>query len=170
MKYPAGKITGKDGSEVPIFVSDSGSWSATVGTHDLYESSRADLQAEIEKFTKRNVVKVEVPFTRISVQPGYLGGGLVRTNGVATGVHSANNNILATFTRRGNPMKEQIKIGRSSKNDGEFFEPLTKEQVQEFADLRTAKLAADRAYRAFIEEHGIDLREAVLKAIDEAKE
>lgn len=168
--YPAGGHVGKDGSAVPIYVTDQGQWVAQVGEKVITDWQRSGLLAQIDKLTKRKVVKVSIPITRVERRAAYQGGGLVRRDGVLTGVHSANDNVLVTWTINGREMKEQITGGGQSKNDGMYFERLTKEQGDELAKLVAAKAAADKAYRDFVNEHGVSVKERVLAELDNAKE
>lgn len=169
--YPAGTITGKDEKIYEIFVTDTGAWKATVGTKELYLDSRAALKAEIEKLTKRAVAKVDVPFTKVSRAADWQGGAIRFTEGTATGIHSANGNVLATFDRRGSTMKEQItESGVDSRTSGTFFVRLEDEERETLRQLVVNKRAADKAYRQFLDEYGLELKTAVTQALDNAKE
>lgn len=165
--YPAGEITGKDDTAYPIFVDNTGYWHATVGDNDLREPVRDRLRKEIEKHTKRRVVKVSVPFTQVTQQPRDDGRPMHVVQGVATGLHAANGNVLATYVRNGTEVREQITDRYTSRMEGVYFKPLAPEEAASLQQLWINRLAAEKAYRAFINMYGIDLRSAVLKAIDE---
>lgn len=171
MQYFAGKHTGKDGRDFEIKVSDQGKWLAEVDGAWLHEDSRQELTDRIDKLTKRKVVKVSVPFTRVEEKPLYMGEDLVVAHGEATGLHSSNGNILTTVKKRGRgEVKEQITRGDTGKWSGVYFKPLGAEDLFSLTQLIQNKRAADKAYRAFIDEYGIDLRAEVITALDNAEE
>jgi hypothetical protein len=170
MNYPAGRIGGKDGNDYPIFVDDNGHFLADVAGKHLYKGTRDELRQEIEKLTKRAVAKVDVPFTKVTKAPDWQGGAMHIVQGKATGIHGANDNILATFVRRGSEMKEQITDGNTRAYDGVYFKPLAAEEAASLRQIWANKLAADKAYREFLKEYGLDLRDAVLAALDNAQE
>lgn len=168
--HPAGSHVGKDGTTVSIFVTDNGQWVAQVGEKVVTDWQRSGLVEQIDKLTKRKVVKVAVPVTRVARRAPYQGGGIVRRDGTLTGIHSANDNPLVTWKIAGRDVKEQISDGNLHSSDGVYFERLTKEQGDELARLISAKERADEAYRDFVKEHGMSVRERLLAALDDAKE
>lgn len=164
--YAAGLHMGKDGTDVPIYVTDRGQWLAQIGERVISDWTRAALTTQIDKLTKRKVVKVSVPVTRVSEK---LTGIMVR-HGVLTGIHGSNDNPLVTWTVRDSEVKEQITDGMLSGGDGRYFEKLSAERLDELARLLKAKRDADSAYKEFRDAHGMNVRETILNALDNAKE
>jgi hypothetical protein len=169
--YPVGTVIGKDGTEIQLFVTESGQWVAEITDgRTVTDWQRSGLVDQINKLTKRKIAKVSVPVTKVSRRQAYQGGGIVIRRGVLTGIHSANDNPLATWVLAGREVKEQITDGALGKNDGVYFELLAKEQIDELVGLIKAKEEAVNAYRAFVKEHGMDVRATILNALDNAKE
>lgn len=169
--WPVGTVVGKDGREVQLFVTESGQWVAEIEDGKVVTAwQRSELVDQINKLTKRKIVKVSVPVTKVVRKAGYEGGGIARRDGVLTGIHSANDNPLVTWKLSGREVKEQITDGALGKRDGRYFELLTKEQGNELAKLMDAVVAANNAYRAFVDEHGMDVRARLLAALDSAEE
>lgn len=164
--YPVGLHMGKDGTDVPLFVTDRGQWIAQVGEKTVTDWQRTGLCAQIDKLTKRRIAKVSVPVTRVVPHET----GITIRHGVLTGVHGSNGNPLVTWTIRGGEVKEQITDDRFIGTDEIYFEKLSKEEVDELAGLVLAKQDANRRYREFRDAHGMSVRETILNALDNAKE
>lgn len=170
MKYPAGEIV-RNGFTVEIFVDDVGSWIAEVGTEYLREKSRQDLEAKIAKLTKRSVVKVSIPFMRVTFT-GWDGAKSTFRRGTATGVHSGNGNLLVEWPPlrgSGAPVREQLNHLGSSER---IFKPLTAGELETYTELSHSLREAQLAHKKFLEIHqlGINgLKDAVLKAADETE-
>lgn len=152
-KYAAGSVE-KNGITVPIFVDDAGHWTAEIGG-GVWAANRDQLALKIAAQTKKATAKVSVPFTRATDGTGWGASRIAVADGVATGFHSANGNILVTWTESGT--KEQFKGGNTMR-------PLDADQKAEFVRLAKAVQDAQKALREFDDSHKIDLRKAVEEA------
>lgn len=155
MKYTAGTIE-KNGVEVEIFVDTDGRWLADVAGKGLVHPTRDKLADAIGRMTKRVTAKVEVPFFLVSTHNGNV---RVR-EGVCTGIHSGNGNLLVTW-KAGN-VKEQIRVGFS---DDIFSEKVYAEQC---AKLLRERSEAEHRYRSHNRQFRIALEDDVKKALDDA--
>lgn len=154
-----GEIT-KNGVTVEVeFDTRTENFSAKVGGKDLYSDSWSGLAAEVDKATKIVRQKISVPFTQV----GYNRGVPVFKEGTATGLHSANGNVLVTWA---NGNREQM--SRSFGYRPDHYRPLSSGQRDELIRLATAYKEAEVALRAFEEEHKIDLKDEVGKALKNA--
>lgn len=164
--WSVGDYTGKDGVLRGLFVTDQGQWVAQVGEKVISDWQRSGLTDQIDKLTKRKIAKVAVPVIRVVEHEN----GITVRHGVLTGVHGSNDNPLVTWDLRGQDVKEQITDGNLYASDGRYFHDLTADQITELADLLKAKREAERAYRAFRDARGMNVRAAILAALDNAEE
>jgi hypothetical protein len=159
-EYPAGQVE-KNGQTVDIYVSDWGSWGARVAGKNLSAETRDKLVEKIATATKQAVVKVEVPFTEL----GWQGGGYGRPaqiyarQGTATGFHSANGNILVTWSD-GSKAQLTDRVLRVA--------PVSKDEAAEYIRLATAAREVANALSDWESDHRFDLKETVEEAIKEA--
>lgn len=163
-QYKAGSVT-RNGVEVPIFVDDYGRWGANYAGSELRADTRDKLADAIGRATKQTAARVSVPFVMTTDNNTSYSEGIAVKRGVATGRHSANGNILVTWTARGKETREQLTFSYNS-----VFLPgdMTDEQLEEFHQLSAAKSRANRAHADFVRKHQIDLNKEVDKALDEA--
>lgn len=147
----------KNGVTVEVkFSSISKEFYVTVGDELLKSETWGGLERKVAKATKRVTKEVAVPFTRVSQ-------GKFR-DGTATGLHSANGNVLVTWS---DGTQEQ-----DTRNYGyrpETFHPLSPEDRIELTWLRKEFEAAQDALRVWEKAHRVDLKEAVTKAQADAE-
>lgn len=155
MKYAAGSIE-KNGVEVDLFVDDEGRWLAEVAGKNLVFPARDKLVDAIGRATKRVSAKVEIAFFKVTSHNGNV---RIR-EGVATGIHSGNGNLLVTW-KSGN-VKEQIRTGFA---DDFFSERVHAEQC---AKLLREKMEADHRYLQHSRQFRISLDDEVKKGLDDA--
>lgn len=149
MNYPAGKLTVR-GQDFEIFTDDQGRWVAYIDSSPILADSRDKLRDALMKATKQAATKVAVPFIRVTTRQGRE----VRIDhGTATGIHSANGNVLARFGERGS---EQLTHGWGNVT---YLREGT--DMDRWRELSDAARAANAAFSAFVAEHKIELSQAV---------
>jgi hypothetical protein len=146
------------GEAVPLFVNDSGIWTAKVGQADVHAETREGLRAKIQRQQRKNKVTISLPFTRLT--SSYT-GKVALEDWTATGMHQGNGNVLAQNDADGS--REQL---TGSFREGETFKRLTSEQKKELLSLLEAKKKADDAVAAFRKEYSLPLSKAMEKAIE----
>jgi len=127
-----------------------------VGDQLLESETWKGLESKVAKATKRVTKKVAVPFTRVSL-------GEFR-DGTATGLHSANGNVLVTWS---NGTREQMT--RTFGYRPETFHPLSDADRSQLVRLRKEFEAARDALDAWEDVHRVDLKEAVNEALNVAE-
>jgi hypothetical protein len=161
--YSAGEIS-TNGIAVPVEVDDqTGNWVTTYGGRHLSADTRDKLKATLSRLTK--VAKAEVEVHMIEVTHKGL-SGIARRRGTATGLHGSNGNVLITWDaagRRG-PVKEQLS-GWGGGNDFVAGD-VTDEELKHYAYLVIAEAQAKAARFDWWNEHTIDSKEVVQRAID----
>lgn len=122
--------------------------------------SYSALKAKLQRATKKATVTVSVPFSTID------GNGALK-NGTATGLHSANGNVLVTWhTKRGDQKEQLSSYGFGS--GGLKCHRLTPDEYTEFCGLSADVVNARRAMDTWQAKHTIDLKARVKLALDEA--
>jgi len=162
--YDAGTVT-KNGIEVPVKVDTDGQWRAQVGEDQLIAATKAELVKKIDRVTKKVSQTVSIPFT--SVQLSQRHDGRVNRQvrqGVATGIHSGNSNILVLWTDNG----ERAQVDRWSNGGRDKFVPLTPDEADEYTRLYVAQVKAQRAVSEWEQAHKINLRQEVTAALEAA--
>jgi len=150
--YPAGSVE-KHGVTVEIFVDNDGTWKAEFGGRELHADTRDKLAGKIAVQAKKVTANVRVPFTRVTDGSGSWGSNrITAVDGVATGFHSANGNVLVTWA---SGVKEQFK------DHGSTSVPLDADEKAEYVRLATAAREARNALREFDNIHRMDLRKAI---------
>jgi hypothetical protein len=162
-EYPAGEIEVR-GTKYPVTVSDHGIWSTDYNSTRLAGSTKEDLRIQLMSLTKRAAAKVEVRFSVLATRKYAPRGELYNRLGTATGLHSANGNILVRWDD--DTKADQI----SERYTSEYFTPpLGEAEAGELIALREAEIAARNAVSQFGKAHGITrLHDAVVKAIETA--
>jgi len=160
-EYTAGEIK-THGVTVPITVDDHGTWEATHAGNRLRADSRDQLATMIARATKQTTRRVSVPFVRVTRKGT---SGITVRRGTATGVHSANGNILVTWVIRGKEAREQLSRywGDTQK---EFFGDVSDDVLTEYHRLVIAEATARVAQREFSDKHKIQLHDLVTEALD----
>jgi hypothetical protein len=155
-RFDAGSITHK-GVTVAIEVDGDGFWHAKVGNEYLKEETRDKLSNKIATAAKKATVNVSIPFSQLSSGQGYgYQDNYIRVrSGVATGIHSANGNVLVTWE---GGTKEQLKSG------GNISVPLDEAEKGEFLKLANEAKAARAALLSFIQSHELNLRDEITEA------
>lgn len=160
-KYEAGTIS-KHGIELPVFVDEDGNWSVTHAGRYLHSGTKDGLAAQVGKLIKTATVKVNIPFTVLSRNAFRTAVGVRR--GVATGIHSANGNVLARWDSG-----EAEQLGSVGHNYGTMGD-LTPEQAAEWVRLDVAQQRAAQTLHDFERAHILSLTHAVKTAVDKAAE
>lgn len=160
--YPAGSIT-KNNTEVPIFVDDQGLWKAEHGGRSLSADTRDKLESKIATATKRTTRAVTVPVTQVKYPGNGYDGGISYKRGVATGIHSSNGNVLMTWTVRGTEVKEQLTTHGYGTH---FLGNVSEGELSEFNQLCIDLVKAQKAHRAFLRKHEINVKDVVVAALD----
>lgn len=154
--YEVGTIT-KNGVDVAVsFATFDGTFRAGVGEQSFSAKTWDEIGAKIDKATKRVRKAVSVPFTVATATYS----GLLIKDGTATGVHSANGNILVTWA---DGSKEQIKSG------ADLFQPLSEDDRTELKILTDRRNKARDDLSEFKQTFKIDLRREVSEALDKAQ-
>lgn len=150
--YDVGTIT-KNGVDVQVrFATFDGTFRAGVGEQSFSATTWDEIGAKIDKATKRVRKTVSVPFAMAS--------GFKVKYGTATGIHSANGNILVTWN---DGTKEQIKSG------SELYKPLSDMDRAELLMLTDRRDKARDDLSEFKKMFKIDLRREVSEALDKAQ-
>lgn len=161
-QFPAGEIV-TNGVTTPIFVDDRGKWEAEHAGRRLHHETRDKLEAALKRLTKQTTVPVEVPFLCVEKLDTR---GIKFRRGVATGIHSANGNVLVTWKTSHGDVKEQLSHsgfqmvflpGDTSEDDVKLLHQLVQDAAR-----------AANALREFERAHGITVKDEVLKAIENA--
>ena len=138
---------------VEIFVDDDGAWKAEFGGKFMSADTREKLAGKIAVQAKKLTANVSVPFTRVTDGSGSWGNNrITAVDGVATGFHSANGNVLVTWA---SGVKEQFK------DHGSASVPLDADEKAEYVRLAKAARESRDALRAFDNTHRLDLRKAI---------
>lgn len=158
----------KNGITVPVLVNTvlDGRFEATVGDERLTAPTWPELEKLVDRATKRVARTVKIEFTRVTQRVEHSTNvvTVVTANGVATGLHSGNGNVLAQVA--GVP----VQLARYNRNQGEFYRPLTSDETREYWDLLNAQRAANEAVRAWRKERELDLEALVIQALNEGGE
>ena len=156
--YPAGSVE-KNGVTVEIFVDGRGNWKADHGGQAMHADTRDKLVEKISRATKQTTVKIALPFVQAEDKNrAYATPGVRFKHGTATGLHSANGNVLVQWD---NGTKEQL----SHSYNITFFPALDVTLLEEFERLTVAKHAAARAHREFLAKYEINLKDTVFAEI-----
>lgn len=155
----------KNGIEVPVHVNTvfGGRFEATVGDDALHADTWGELEKLVDRATKKVAKSVRVPYTRVTSQRDRNTGRytLKGTPGEAVGLHSGNGNVLV----RSNGQSAQLS-GYELRQES-IFQPLTGAEVDEYGRLLREREDAQTAVREWENAHKIDLKEAVIKALNE---
>ena len=137
------------GTEIIATVDDNGWFRATIHGVAARSETFEGLRAELMRLSKRAAVKLAVPF--MLLRDG------TACSGVLTGRHQANGNLLVQWAdHRGS---QQVTRYNSAGNI--YTQPLTPEQLQEWAALSKARREANMARDAFIRTHRLHLDQIV---------
>lgn len=154
--YDVGTIT-KNGVDVQVrFATFDGTFRAGVGEQSFSATTWDEIGAKVDKATRRVRKAVAVPFTQAV---DYYASLKIR-NGTATGIHSANSNVLVTWD---DGTKEQIKSG------SDLYKPLSEDDRTELKILTDRFNKARDDLREFKQTFKIDLRREVSEALDKAQ-
>lgn len=154
------------GTEVEVFVTYNGGWTASLDGTNYSGDSRDDLRERLMQASRKKAVKVEVPFSLLSSNGTWRQGPVSYdiTNGLATGIHQGTRKVLVKLSRYGRMVSEQWEG-----NSNNTFRPLTSEEGERLMALAQARDEADRAYSEYSRTLSLDLRQAVAKAVEEAQ-
>lgn len=161
--YEAGTVT-KNGVEVSVKVDSDGRWHASVGDDNLFAMTKDELVKKIDKATKKVSQSVSIPFTQVQFEQRHDGQVIRKVRqGVATGIHSGNSNILVKWENG-----DKAQLDRWSNGGRDKFVPLSPEEADEYARLYVAQVKAQRAVSEWEKAHKIDLRQKVTEALAKA--
>jgi hypothetical protein len=163
--HPAGSVK-KNGQEIDIRVDDDGRWHADVGNDRLAALTRDELVKLIDKATKKINKSVRVPFTSISVRVNYNSTQVTTTakSGVATGLHSGNNNVIGRWGKD----NASFQMSSWDSRDLGLYRPVTQAEYEEYKALLQASADARHAVDEWEKARKIDLHAEVVAALEKA--
>jgi hypothetical protein len=147
--------------EVDIFYIPSkygdGSFKAHFNDQTIWGATEEAVVERLKLATKKARITVAVPFTQIVKS---WGKWQVK-EGIASGLHATNRNILVTWIESN--QSEQVE-GYSFSS---YYQSLSDEDLAELIRLKEVNEAAQEALNEFEKTHRFNLREAVEEAIEE---
>lgn len=138
------------GKEFEVEVGLDGRFSAVLNEVKVYGYSLSELNEKLEKATKGNTVRVNIPLFAFS------NGGLKA--GAAIGIHAGNGNVLIKW--------EDGKTEQAV--EYESFLQIATEEVPRAKELAEAFRAARDAWDKFSRDHGFRPKQLVLQEINKA--
>lgn len=127
----------------------------------LYDDTRQGLYEQLVKTTKKAAVKVSIPYSYLTAVGGHGANKYdpVIKDGVATGVHQGTGKLLV---KENGVSKQRETWGPTT------YRPLTGQEAAERIKLQSEFDALKKKIQGFDAEHGIDVRDLVSQAVDEA--
>lgn len=156
-EYPAGTVT-VQGVDFEASVNDAGDWIARVAGPPVTAPTKAALKAAIEPRLRHIRIKVNVPFLMAVHNSEGRVSGAVRCT--ATGIHSGNGRVLARRDDTGERVTLDT-LGSSKYLAGDA-------DPDEWSRLVAASIAAGQAAYQYEQAHKVDVRKAVLAALQAA--
>ena len=144
-----------NGKTFEIHVGENGYFEALVdGERQAMKSTLNELELSLMKITKRESIRISVPF--INSRTG--------KRGEITGRHGGNASWLYSDGDKRGIQTSSLRTGRLNGENGWFDALRTDTDIEKLKELTQAAAAATEALKQFIHQHGFDLSEQARKA------
>lgn len=131
------------GTNYPVYADARGTLGAVMGGTEYVGSSMDTLRTYMMAASRRQQVKVSVPFSKL-ITGTYDPERATVQHGVATGIHASSGNVLIRW--------QDGKTEQASGYSG-YMQPLSQDESSEYIRLHQAKAAANKALSQFEEAH-----------------